>query len=87
MKELARLQAPDVVPGEGMTQKRRELAHWLSDWHLISFLGTTQLVSQVSPRSVCCSEDVFLIALVHRTTCRHSCVPHPHRTCSTTRRS
>lgn len=47
MKDLSRLQAPNIMPGEGMTQRRRELATWLSDWHLISFLATTQLVSQV----------------------------------------
>ena len=47
MKELSRLQAPEIFPGEGMTTRRRQLAEWLSDWHLISFLGTTQLVSQV----------------------------------------
>lgn len=47
MRDLARLHAPDIMPGEGLTQRRRELATWLSDWHLISFLGTTQLVSQV----------------------------------------
>jgi nuclear protein localization family protein 4 len=28
-------------------QKRLDLAKWLSDWHLVSFLETTQLVSKV----------------------------------------
>ncbi|EKM60763.1 uncharacterized protein PHACADRAFT_246881 [Phanerochaete carnosa HHB-10118-sp] len=46
VKDLASIRAPDLLPGEGMTQQRRELAAWLSDWHLVSFLGTTQLVSQ-----------------------------------------
>ncbi|KAJ7814155.1 NPL4 family-domain-containing protein [Mycena olivaceomarginata] len=46
---LARLDAPNIVdsrsakPGEA--HKRRELAAWLSDWHLVAFLDTTQLFS------------------------------------------
>lgn len=46
MKELSRLQAPDILHGSGPSHRRTELAHFLSDWHLIAFLGTTQLVSQ-----------------------------------------
>jgi len=49
LSELARLQAPDIQPGGGGAsgdfQKRRELAGWLSNWHLITFLGQTQLLS------------------------------------------
>jgi len=49
MSQLRGLGAPDIQdsrsakPGEA--HKRIELAKWLSDWHLIVFLGTTQLVS------------------------------------------
>jgi nuclear protein localization family protein 4 len=49
---LAGLDAPNIVdsrvakPGEA--HKRRELATWLSDWHLVAFLDTTQLFSPVS---------------------------------------
>jgi nuclear protein localization family protein 4 len=51
MSQLLSLEAPDIhdsrtaKPGEA--HKRIELARWLSDWHLIVFLGTTQLVSEV----------------------------------------
>ncbi|THH01499.1 hypothetical protein EW026_g1189 [Hermanssonia centrifuga] len=49
MRELSRLKAPDIHPSfhGGDPQQRAELANWLSDWHLIAFLGTTQLISQV----------------------------------------
>ncbi|KAJ7169498.1 NPL4 family-domain-containing protein [Mycena filopes] len=46
---LATLDAPNIVdsrlakPGEA--HKRRALATWLSDWHLVAFLDTTQLFS------------------------------------------
>ncbi|KAF9452572.1 polyubiquitin-tagged protein recognition complex, Npl4 component [Macrolepiota fuliginosa MF-IS2] len=49
MSQLLKLDAPNIhdsrtsKPGEA--HKRIELAKWLSDWHLITFLGTTQLVS------------------------------------------
>ncbi|KXN83623.1 Nuclear protein localization protein 4, partial [Leucoagaricus sp. SymC.cos] len=49
MSQLSRLEALDIhdsrtsKPGEA--HKRIELAKWLSDWHLIAFLGTTQLIS------------------------------------------
>jgi len=47
LSQLGSLGAPDVVdsrhrkPGEA--QKVFELAKWLSDWHLVAFLDTTQL--------------------------------------------
>jgi len=44
MSELSKLKAPDVHPGEE-SYKKRELALWLSDFHLVSFLQTTQLFS------------------------------------------
>ncbi|KAF7784695.1 hypothetical protein Agabi119p4_860 [Agaricus bisporus var. burnettii] len=50
MSQLLALGAPDIhdsrtaKPGEA--HKRMELARWLSDWHLIAFLGTTQLISE-----------------------------------------
>ncbi|KAJ7655190.1 NPL4 family-domain-containing protein [Mycena polygramma] len=49
ISSLAGLDAPNIVdsrsakPGEA--HKRRELAAWLSDWHLVAFLDTTQLFS------------------------------------------
>jgi nuclear protein localization protein 4 homolog len=46
MAELGKLGAPDVHPGEE-TYKKKELAHFLSDFHLVSFLQTTQLLSVV----------------------------------------
>ena len=52
MATLVSLDAPNIQdshhtkPGEG--HKRVELAKWLSDWHLVAFLGTTQLFSPVS---------------------------------------
>ncbi|KAI0690709.1 polyubiquitin-tagged protein recognition complex Npl4 component [Cytidiella melzeri] len=46
VKELSRLHAPDILPGSGASHQRSELAHFISDWHLVAFLGTTQLVSQ-----------------------------------------
>lgn len=46
IKELAKLNAPEVPPGNGGDHsKRRALAEWMSDWHLIAFLETTQLFS------------------------------------------
>ena len=53
MRSLNELGAPDVQPsrrdaGDGSNAHRRlELAKWLSDWHLLSFLGTSGLVSEV----------------------------------------
>lgn len=51
LDSLRRLGAPDMHPsthsGGGDAHKRIELAKWLSDWHLIAFLGTTGLVSEV----------------------------------------
>ncbi|KAI0079865.1 polyubiquitin-tagged protein recognition complex Npl4 component [Panus rudis PR-1116 ss-1] len=45
---LARLNAPDIRESTqgGNAQQRAELAKFLSDWHLVAFLGTTQLISQ-----------------------------------------
>jgi nuclear protein localization family protein 4 len=52
MSTLAHLGAPDIQDSQrakpGEAYKRIELARWLSDWHLIAFLGTTQLFSPVS---------------------------------------
>lgn len=46
IKELAKLNAPEVTPGSGGDRsKKHSLAEWLSDWHLIAFLATTQLFS------------------------------------------
>lgn len=53
MHELARLGAPEIEEsrhgGSGDSHRRRELALYLSDWHLLSFLGTSQLISEVRP--------------------------------------
>lgn len=44
IKELAKLGAPEITPESGGdTSKKRALAEWISDWHLIAFLETTQL--------------------------------------------
>jgi nuclear protein localization family protein 4 len=44
IKELAKLNAPEITPGDGGDHsKKRALAEWISDWHLIAFLATTQL--------------------------------------------
>ena len=54
MRSLNELGAPDVQPsrgdaGDGGNAHRRfELAKWLSDWHLLSFLGTSGLLSEVT---------------------------------------
>ncbi|KAF8577856.1 polyubiquitin-tagged protein recognition complex Npl4 component [Ramaria rubella] len=50
LQELNRIRAFEVVDsGHGMTPEaissRMRLAHWLSDWHLISFLGTVDFFS------------------------------------------
>jgi nuclear protein localization family protein 4 len=46
IKELVKLNAPEITPGSGGDHsKKRALAEWISDWHLIAFLATTQLVS------------------------------------------
>ena len=46
IKELAKLNAPEITPGDGGDHsKKRALAEWISDWHLIAFLATTQLFS------------------------------------------
>ena len=53
LKSLARLEAPDITDPtnskmlEKNPQKMQELVDYLSDWHLVSFLGTTQLISKV----------------------------------------
>ncbi|CCM00348.1 uncharacterized protein FIBRA_02378 [Fibroporia radiculosa] len=47
LRMLSDLRAPDVQESTygGDPTSRIALARWLSDWHLISFLGTTQLMS------------------------------------------
>ncbi|CAL1696225.1 unnamed protein product [Somion occarium] len=47
LQDLARLRAPELAenPNGGDFQQRVELAKWLSDWHLVAFLGTTQLIN------------------------------------------
>jgi NPL4 family len=50
MRSLNELGAPDVQVSRrrGDDARRRvELAKWLSDWHLVAFLGTCGLLSQV----------------------------------------
>ena len=46
MATLSKLEAPSLFPGSE-SYKKIELAKWLSDWHLVVFLQTTQLFSQV----------------------------------------
>jgi nuclear protein localization family protein 4 len=58
MRSLNELGAPDVQPSrqdasDGANAHRRlELAKWLSDWHLLSFLGTSGLLSEVTKNPV-----------------------------------
>lgn len=48
MQTLRDLGALNMQPGSSNDlHKRVELAKWLSDWHLVAFLGTTQLFSAV----------------------------------------
>ncbi|TFK30391.1 polyubiquitin-tagged protein recognition complex, Npl4 component [Coprinopsis marcescibilis] len=44
MSDLSKLDAPSVFPGDD-NFKKRELAKYLSDFHLVAFLQTTQLFS------------------------------------------
>jgi len=46
MATLSKLEAPSLYPGSE-SYKKIELAKWLSDWHLVVFMQTTQLFSQV----------------------------------------
>ena len=52
LSTLSQLGAPDIPidshSAGDSAYKRIELAKWLSDWHLIAFLGTTGLFSEVS---------------------------------------
>ena len=56
MRSLNELGAPDVQPSRqdagdgGNAHRRLELAKWLSDWHLLSFLGTSGLLSEVTKK-------------------------------------
>ncbi|KAI0793281.1 NPL4 family-domain-containing protein [Abortiporus biennis] len=47
VNELARLRAPDVLESayDADSNRRNEIVRYLSDWHLLAFLGRTQLVS------------------------------------------
>ncbi|KZP32264.1 polyubiquitin-tagged protein recognition complex, Npl4 component [Athelia psychrophila] len=50
LRSLQQLGAPDIPPSThsngGDSHKRVELAKWLSDWHLVAFLGTTGLIPE-----------------------------------------
>ncbi|KAI0359004.1 polyubiquitin-tagged protein recognition complex Npl4 component [Trametes cingulata] len=48
LRQLAQIQAYDVPESAhgGELQKRQSLAKFISDWHLIAFLGTTGLISE-----------------------------------------
>jgi nuclear protein localization protein 4 homolog len=52
LAQLARLDAPNILDSKhakpGEAHKTFTLAKWLSDWHLVTFLDTTQLLSPVS---------------------------------------
>ena len=50
MRSLNELGAPDVQVSrlDADAHRRLELAKWLSDWHLVAFLGTSGLLSEVS---------------------------------------
>ena len=51
LKDLAKLRAPEITSDPVFAQKEpalfRQLLEYLSDWHLISFLPSTGLVSEV----------------------------------------
>ena len=49
MRSLNEFGAPDVQVSrqDDNAYRRLELAKWLSDWHLIAFLGTSGLLSEV----------------------------------------
>ncbi|KAF8641129.1 hypothetical protein AX17_000771 [Amanita inopinata Kibby_2008] len=55
-KALARLEAPSIecsqIAQDGLAHKRRALAEWLSDWHLLAFLETTHLISTEDMRTI-----------------------------------
>lgn len=53
LHQLAEIEAYDVYVSAqgGDSQKRQALAKFISDWHLIAFLGTTGLINQVSLRA------------------------------------
>jgi nuclear protein localization family protein 4 len=60
MRSLNELGAPDVQVSrqDANAHRRLELAKWLSDWHLIAFLGTSGLLSEVgfhAPLSLKCA--------------------------------
>ena len=53
MSSLNELGAPDIPTSGGSSgdaHRRLELAKWLSDWHLVTFLATCGLLSEVSNR-------------------------------------
>ena len=46
IEKLAKINAPEITPGNGGDHsKKQALAEWISDWHLVTFLATTQLFS------------------------------------------
>lgn len=46
IKQLSKLNTPEITPGGGGDySKKHALAEWISDWHLLAFLATTQLLS------------------------------------------
>ncbi|PFH50757.1 hypothetical protein AMATHDRAFT_3612 [Amanita thiersii Skay4041] len=50
LKQILQLEAPSFETSShsppGQAHKKRALIEWLSDWHLLAFLGSTQLISQ-----------------------------------------
>ncbi|TFK57582.1 polyubiquitin-tagged protein recognition complex Npl4 component [Heliocybe sulcata] len=48
LRALVNLQAPEIEPGTHSKdyQRRSDLLKFLSDWHLVAFLGTSQLFSE-----------------------------------------
>jgi len=64
IKELARLKTPEIRSGNsGDHSKKRALAEWISDWHLIAFLATTQLFSPGDTKTlleVASSQNLFV---------------------------
>lgn len=83
---LSRLGAPSILPSGqsngGDMQKHIELAKWLSDWHLIAFLQTTGLFSEVRMQSLSMNySGTFFFFSAFSMMSRFLCVLHPRLTC------
>jgi hypothetical protein len=71
LKTLSRLDAPLLQPGAKRgaadAQKRIALAKCLSDWHLVMYLATRQIFSEVRRMH---SLGILFVLIICETTCR-----------------